>query len=159
MKRLLVVLIVMGVVAVGWWAAQTGTQQNVFQVVMAFGFPKDGRIELHAVASMGMTATEPPRLDPSTGRINWAEWVDEHFDLRDAAGKRENIFFKSGSDDVIPVNKVLGAAEGYLFAKVKQGADYTFDYIPKRAEARRFRHTFTAPTGNVPVDRINFKRM
>jgi len=43
----------------------------------------------------------------------------------------------------------MGTPEGYLVAKLKQGTAYQLDYKPKRAEAKRYRYSFTAPDGGV----------
>jgi len=157
MKKLFGLLALAGVVVLAWWAVNKITTQDSFLVSLAFGFPKDEDIEMHVVISMGMTALEAPRLDPLKGTINWDAWVDEHFDLRSASGDAVKLFYKTGSD-VVPANKIRGAAEGYVFGKLKRGVEYTLDYIPKRAEPTRFRHTFTAPDTDVPVETPAFGR-
>ncbi len=157
MKKVVGLLVLAGVVVGMWWGASKVTTQDSFLVSLAFGFPKDDEIEMHVVISMGMTALEAPRLDPLKGKVNWEGWVTDHFELRDPAGEVVQLFYKSGSD-VIPGNKIRGAAEGYLFARVKKGVEYTLDYTPKRAESTHFTHTFTAPSADVPVETPAFKR-
>lgn len=152
--KVIALVFVVAVATGGWWAVQTITSDDSFSVQIAFGVPHEGTIELHAVVSMGMTAREGPRIAPN-GKLNWAEWVEEHFDLRTVSGQRLPLALRS-SCDVIKPAQVTGTPEGYLFAKVEQGGDYQFDYKPKRAEAKRYRHVFTAPTGDVKVSR---KRM
>ena len=152
--KVVALVFVVAVVAAGWWAVQNITSDDSFSVQIAFGVPHEGKIELYAIASMGMTAIEAPRMAPN-GKLRWDEWVEEHFDLRTASGSRLLLSMRS-SCDVIKPAQVTGTPEGYLFAKVDQGVNYQFDYKPKRAEAKRYRHVFTAPTGDVKVSR---KRM
>lgn len=158
MKNLLVVgLVLGGGVLLGWYGLNSVTTQDSFLVSIAFGFPKDGDIELHGVVSMGMSAQEPPRVDVKTLKPNWDEWVDQHFELRDAANQSVKVYFRT-STDVIPTNKIKGTAEGYFSAKLKQNTAYTLDYIPKRAEPTRFRHAFTAPAGEVGLETPAFMK-
>jgi len=154
--KLIAVLVMMAMVGVGWWAVNSFTSQDSFQIALAFGIPQGNEIELHVVASMGMTAREPPRRDLSTGKVLWQEWVDRHFDLRDASQASIPFAFRQ-STDVIPINQLVGTPEGYLLAKVKKGVQYTFDYYPRVGDLKCYRHTFTAPAGDVPVARILFE--
>jgi len=138
-------------VAVGWWAVQNVTSEKTFSAQIAFGIPYEGSIEVYVVASMGMTAIEPPRLAPN-GKLRWDEWVEEHFELRTAAGQTVPLTLRSSCDIIKPA-EVTGTPEGYLFAKIQQGTNYQFDYKPKRAEALRYRYDFTAPSTDVKLSR------
>jgi len=159
MKKALVLVVVLGGgVVLGWWGLNSVTKQDSFLVSIAFGFPKDGEIELHGIISLGMTAQEPPRLDPKLRGVNWDEWLTQHLQLRDAADQPVKVLYKSGTD-VIPANKIKGAVEGYFFARMKQNAPYTLDFIPKRAEPMRFRHAFTAPAEAAQVETPAFQRV
>lgn len=154
--KLVAILVMMALVAAGWWAVDRFTSQDSFQIALAFGVPQGNEIELHVVASMGMTAREPPRLDRRTGKVLWQEWVDRHFDLRDPSEVSVPFAFRQ-STDVIPLNQILGTAEGYLLAKLRKGVQYTLDYYPRVADLKCYRHTFTAPAGDVRVSRILFE--
>lgn len=140
-------LFVVVAVGIGWFLMQKVTSEDTFQVKTAFGIPNEGTIELNVVATMGMTAKEAPRVDEKL-QPKWDEWVQEHFFLTDAAGNSVPIGMRFSSDVIKPA-QVMGTPEGYLVAKLKQGTAYQFDYKPKRAEAKRYRYSFTAPNGDV----------
>ncbi|MBI1824932.1 MAG: hypothetical protein HY287_14535 [Planctomycetes bacterium] len=156
-KKLGVVFFMLVLIAVGWVAANKFTEFKDFQISIAFGFPKETEIEMHVVASMGMTALEAPTFNPKVGGVDWDAWVANHFDLRDASGKQVHIDFMKGSD-VVNTKKLPGVPEGFLFARVKQGGKYTFDYKPKLADPMKLRYAFTAPTADKPVEWCKFEK-
>lgn len=156
MKGVVGLAVLVGVGAGGWWAFKGVVTHDTHAIPIAFGFPDDRTIEMQAIASMGMTVTEGPKADPKTGKPKWEEWVEEHFELRDAGGARVKLSLVSHSD-LIPKHKVLGTPEGYLVGRLEKGTSYTFDYIPKRAEAKRYRHAFTAPAADKEVERVAFE--
>lgn len=153
MKLLIGAVVVILVGTGAWWGLQGLVTQDAYSISMAFGFPKEDTIEMQAIATMAMSVTEPPRADPETGKPLWEEWVDQHFDLRDAGGNRVALGLRQTSD-MIPKNKVVGTPEGFLRAQLKTGQTYTFDYIPKRLETKRFRCVFTVPSADSPVERV-----
>ena len=141
----------------GWFVVNNITTKDSFQVAMAFGIPDDGAIEMNAIVSLAMEGLDPPRVDPKTMKVLWQEWADQHFDLRDAAGTSVDVFFRKGTErSIIPSGKILGAPQGHLFAKLQQGTDYTFDYVPKKNEDATYQLNFTAPTDDTPVERLVF---
>lgn len=156
MRALVGLVLVLAAGAGAWWAVQSVTGHDTFAVPIAFGFTDAETIEMQAVASMGMTVTEPPRVEPVTGKVLWEEWIEEHFEVRDAGGNRVKLALRSSSD-MIPKHKIVGTPEGYLTGRLQKGAAYTFDYIPKRLESKRYRYAFTAPDAEWEVERISFK--
>jgi len=153
--KVIALVFVVAVVALGWWAAQKVTSEDSFSVQVAFGIPHEGSIEVHAVASMGMTALEGPRMAPS-GKLQWEEWVEEHFDLQTESGQPLAFSLRSSSDVITPA-QTTGTPEGYLFAVLQQGVRYRFDYKPRRAETKRYRCFFTAPIEGVKASRMLMK--
>ena len=86
------------------------------------------------------------------GKVLWEEWVDQHFDLRDHNSVKSKMGMRKHSD-LIPPAQVVGTPEGYLICKLKRGQTYSLDYVPKRAEPKRYRHVFVAPDTDIPVSR------
>lgn len=155
--RGLIGLAIIGVLAcLGmWWVMSEFYKDQGVPVALAMGNPKDGTVEFHAVVAMGMSSTERPRMTLKGGLL-WDEWVDEHFDLRDASGERVPLRFRISSG-LIPDHKTGGTPEGYVIGRVKSGVQHDFDYIPRRNESQRYRYTFTAADGDVPMKRVTIK--
>ena len=157
MKKLAVVMVMLVLIGVGWFAANKFTEFKDFQMSIAYGFPKEAEIEMHTVISMGMTALEAPTFNPKVGGLDWDGWIANHLDLRDASGKQVHIDFLKGSD-VLNTKKVPGVPVGFLLARVKQGAKYTYDYKPHMADPLKLRYEFTAPTADEPVEWCKFEK-
>lgn len=125
-------------------------------IAIAFGNPADNDVEVHVVITMGMKNTEYARVDFDTGTEYWDEWVEEHFELRGDSGDTVS-FIRTTHSGLINLQKAGSTFEFFLKGKVQGGENYTFDYIPKRAESRRYRHAFTAPAGEKKMKRYTFK--
>ncbi len=138
-----------------WWLSVEAMSDQGFSIAMAHGHPADDGIQLHMVVDMGMTRREGPRQDKD-GNILWDEWVEKHFELHEASGQRVEMH-RLGQSMLIPANKVPGAQEFYLKAALRPGVNYTFDYLPKRAEPNRYRYTFSAPADTTPMKRHTFE--
>jgi hypothetical protein len=158
MKKLAVVIVMLALIGVIWVAANKFTEFKSFQISIAYGFPKEGEIEMHTVISMGMTALETPTFNPKTGQLDWDAWIANHLDLRDAGGKQVHIDYMKGSD-VVNTKKLPGVPEGFLLARVKQGGTYTYDYKPHMADPFKLRYEFTAPTADKPVEWCKFEKV
>ena len=148
-------IVILLLVAGGWWAANKISGQHNYWIATAFGVPHKGDIEMNAIVSRPMADLEPPRVDPETFKVLWQEWTDRDFELRDASGMPVKITFRESTDRcIIPTGKIVGAPVGYILARLKQGTNYTFDYIPKFQEPEQYQHAFTAPTGDTSVARL-----
>lgn len=157
MKALVALVVIGGIVCLGgWWIMSEATKDPGVPIAIAFGNPKGQEIELHVVVAMGMTSTERPSTNLRTGAVEWGEWVDEHFDLHAESGDKVPLKFRNGSE-LIPAHKAGGVPEGYLFGKVRPDTKYTFDYIPKAAESKRYRYVFAAPAEPLSIQRVTFK--
>lgn len=125
-------------------------------LAVAFGNPADGQVEIHTVVLMGMVAADPVRTDPISGYPYWDEWLEQHWDLRDADGDRIPLE-RSNHSAFINLKEAGGGFEFFLVGKVPQGDVCTFDYIPRKNEKRRYRHNFTAPSGDQKLKRYTFE--
>jgi hypothetical protein len=123
---------------------------------IAFGNPNSGQnsVELHVVVSMGMPRIQEPRLGP-TGGLQWFEWIDEHFDLRDPSGAKVPMK-KMGFSNLINDRQAM-TPEFFIGATLTPGVKYRFDYIPVLGEPLRYRHEFVAPAGKTDFVREDFR--
>lgn len=148
--RALIGLAVIAVVGF-WFTTRAMTKEGGRSVLVAFGNVVEDTIEIHTGVEMGMVRREGPRLDRQANPL-WEEWVQEHWKVRDATGAELPIE-RIGQTLLIDVNKVPGAPEFFLKIKLQRGKQYTFDYIPARAESKCYRWTFTAPDSQKPMHR------
>ncbi|MCG8409168.1 MAG: hypothetical protein MI923_28525 [Phycisphaerales bacterium] len=125
-------------------------------IAVAFGKPSDDGVEVHVVITLGMKNTEYARVDMDTGTEYWDEWVEEHFELTGESGGPVK-FSRTNFSELITAQKAGALFEFFIKGKVQGGENYTFDYIPKRAESRRYRYTFTAPTNSKKMKRYTFE--
>ena len=144
-------VLVVGVVGVWLLHAELSADPGAL-IGLAFGNVQDDMIEMHVVVGMGH---EPPRLDDRTGAPLWDEWFDEHYDLRADTGEKVSLR-RMGFSSLITQYEARNP-EFFLQAKLRAGVSYTFDYMPFRYEARRYRYSFTAPGAGTPFERRHFE--
>ncbi len=155
----LVVLGLIGVVGIGvtFWLMKECTSDQGISITLACGNPNDGTVAMHAAMDMGIMRREGLRQAPDVSEdVLWREWLDEHFQLRDAAGESVHIE-RVGQSLLINVNKMPGAPDFFLTARLRSGETYSFDYKPWRAKATKYRHTFVAPADKTEMKRWNFE--
>ena len=153
----LVVLFVLALVAIIGYFQFMKSMDSDSQVLVssAFGNSDKGTCEIHVVVQPLTVKTDPPRADLSTGFVYWDEWLDAHYNLTEDGGKRVK-FERAQWSPVISDKEAGGAPEFYLKGKVKQGANYTFEFTPLKDGPRKYRRTFTAPNGDQKMSRDIF---
>jgi hypothetical protein len=156
--RGIVIMFIIGIVAsvVTVVTLKKSAGEDSIGIAMGFGDVYKDQIEMNSAVGMGTKQKDPPRSDPISGTIFWEDWVEDHFQLFD--GSRQRVDLKRiANSSIIPDRKVGGAgAEFFLSAKLTPGEEYVYEYIPIKAENKRFRHTFTAPAGK-ETTRPSFK--
>lgn len=122
--------------------------------VVAYGKPVSGEMPMHVALPIAIQGTDPPKLLPSGRYQDWNEWIDDHFDLTDAAGK--DIKIGRIAHTKLIGEQDAGNVECYLDLRVKPGAAYTLDYIPVSTAPDKYRLEFTAPSAATDPERIQF---
>ena len=154
MKSLVVLAVLAFVVLVGFifWLQYEGDRDKGHLVALACGNPRGDVLELQVVVSMRMVRLDPLKLKENGKFQTMREWVEEHFELRDAAGaivplKREHFA------NLIPQAKV-GTPDSYLLVDLKPSTDYSLDYRPiGPIEGKSYRVTFNTGTEGLPFAR------
>ncbi|MCH8250882.1 MAG: hypothetical protein IID36_00365 [Planctomycetes bacterium] len=147
-------LIAMGAIyATGEWAFQDSGHLIAF----ACGNPSGDTVELQVAIPYRMTRLDPPRLDPQTGRfVRWSQWIEEHFELNDAAGNRIPLR-RSNFANLIPQRKV-GTPDFYLSGSLPADSSFSFDYLPIGiAQSKRYRYEFSITEEGRPFERVAFE--
>jgi len=157
MRGIIILLVLMGVLVTGGY---TFLQHQMMRdqgrlIPVAFGVVGNDTIEMHVAISDMMTLRDPPKV-ATRGRILWKEWIEAHFVLRDDSGNRMAMR-RLGTSALMMDNNAAGSQKFCLTATLKQGANYTLDYIPKSGGSSRYRHTFTAPSEPKDVWRLRFE--
>ena len=153
--RALIAILVLGAAAVaGGYALSKSFADEGKTIGMAFGFSKEGEIEMHAIISNRMAKIDPPKLNVR-GKISWQEWVDDHFAMFDDAGGAVPLKYRK-STDMMSNQELRGFQQGFVIAHLKQGVDYAMEYRPDSLEDARYRHSFAAPSDKVSLTRPLF---
>jgi len=157
MRGIIILAVLLGVLVTGGY---TFLQHQMMRdqgrlIPVAFGVVGNGTIEMHVAISDTMTLRDPPQV-ASRGRILWKEWVEGHFVLRDDSDNRVAMR-RLGTSALMMNSNAAGSPKFCLAATLKQGADYTLDYIPKSGASKRYRYAFTAPSEPQDVWRLNFE--
>lgn len=153
MKKLVGMVLFLGVaVLITYMGAKALKKaEESFLIGIAFGEPTKDVISVHVPIQVTMVRTEGPKL--RNGVVQWFEWIDEHFDLRDDRGERVNL--KKLEFSSLITSRDVAAPEFFIGAKIKPGEKYTFAYIPFVGGSQRYRHEFTAPSDATGFQRIN----
>lgn len=124
-------------------------------LAVAFTVPTGGMIQAQLGVPVSAPLNDPPETN-SMGIQLWDQWIADHFMLYDAAGTRIPLM-KLGTSAMFQKEVAAGAPDMVLWAEVKQGGEYKFEYRPKSYEPNRYQHTFTAPSEEVKVRRVSFE--
>ena len=154
MRGLIAIVVLVGLAIAGGYAISNANVDGGKTIGIAFGIPREGEIEMHAIISTRMTTADPPKISVR-GKTLWQEWVDEHFTMFDDAGGAVPLKYKGGTDIMTDL-ELRGFQQGFVVAHLKQGLDYAMEYRPEAANGGRYRHTFTAPTDKVSLTRPLF---
>jgi hypothetical protein len=111
--------------------------EDQYSVAVASGQTPGGAYEIHIGVEFAMTRTESPKLKGPGS--TWPEWVEEHFKLVDASGKKVALARTNNSRLI----KSQGTWDFYLSAPAKPGETYELTYQPRRDEPLCFRQKFT----------------
>ena len=124
-------------------------------VLVAFGIPEEGEIQMHLSVTTGTYMRDPPRLGPHD-RPLVLEWIDEHFSLHDDSGTRLRLK-RHGSSGLLAKSKATISSEFYLIANLQQGKEYTLDFVPEVRRGDKYRHVFTAPSEGTDPWHLHFE--
>ena len=122
-------------------------------LAIAFGAPRGDVMQMHLGVSPMIPRADPPGT--ARGRVLWKEWTAEHFQLRDDSGKVVPLR-RMVTSGLLLGKKLGGAPEFVLWAELKKGGKYTFDFVPVAAKSKRYRHSFTVPSEPREVGRRTF---
>ena len=145
MKMVLVLLglVVAAVFVVNMTLLREVTRDQGKNLLMAYSEEGSDKMLVHLAVSIGMYRKDPPRFSSRGEPLN-REWVDDHFQLYDASGKRVPIE-KWGSDSLIDKSRASLAPELYLVAILDKGKEYVYEYVPVLSKPEKYRHEFSAP--------------
>lgn len=132
------------------WINHQRTKDPGCLIGFALGNPQDGVVELHVVISTGMTQTGDAL--PAAG--SRGQWIRGHFELRDDSARTVGLVLLAHSSLIS--ERQARDPEFFLEAKLQAGRTYTLDYIPRRAESKRYRHTFAVPAAGQTFKRAYF---
>ena len=152
----LVTLAVIGVVivGVGYWGMSSWVASDPGQMIaFACGNPEGDSVAIQIAVPIALVHLEQPRLEH--GVLLWDEWIAKHWIIRSTAGEMVELN-RVHFSNLIPEHKV-GTPDSYLVGKLHVGTEYQFDYIPRLAEGKRYRHTFTAAPDGLPFARVTFE--
>ena len=155
MKKLVIWVIIGTLVCFAglMWIDHERSKDPGYLIGFTLGNPQDGVVELHMVVSMGMTRTEERRL--ASGEAgSWDQWIRDHFELRDDSAQTVGLVLLAHSSLIS--ERQAHNPEFFLKVKLQAGGTYTLDYIPRRAESKRYRHAFTVPAAGQPFKRVYF---
>jgi hypothetical protein len=125
-------------------------------ITIAIGNPHNNECDIHLVVAHLMVL-DGPRKDANSNAIFWDEWLEQHFILTSADGKKVRLE-RLANSNLIDSMKAGGSPEFFIKGKVVPGTAYTFDYVPDDEGPDRFRYEFTAPA-EMPLTRVNFVRV
>ncbi len=112
---------------------------------IAFGNTTDDEVELHVEVTLVMAQLDVFPYMSMNGGTDWKAWANDHYIVKDDGGNQVE-FTKRMKSNVISERDSRVVADGYLIAKLKPGAEYTFEYIPIISEPEKFLYEFSAPT-------------
>lgn len=154
MKSLVVLGVLAFLVLIGFlgWLQYESNRDKGHLIAFACGNPRGELLELQIVVSMRTVRLDPLERKEDGRFQTWREWVEEHFELRDAAGSVVPLK-RAHFANLIPQAKV-GTPDSYLLADLKPGTDYSLDYRPiGPIEGKSYRITFNTGTDGVPFAR------
>jgi hypothetical protein len=138
-----------------WYILMIQTNRDPGHLVpIAIGNATPESIDINFAVSLLMPRIEGPVLRHNV--IQWDEWVQSHFDLRDDAGTKLTLSPSNLSQRM--TDATAGTPEFFLVGNLKPGKAYTLDYIPRLAEGVPYSYTFTAPAEAKPGERFTFER-
>jgi len=124
------------------------------QLAVAYGVPMGDEIQVHLAVPPRVPMIDARDKDPEKV-LTWSEWVDLHFQLRHTDGTQVPLR-RMGTSALMLDQRAAGAPEFVVWAEVKKGEDYEFDFMPIMAEAKAYRLEFTAPMDEKKVGRPTF---
>jgi len=154
MKSMVVLAVLAFLVLIGLlgWLQYESNRDHGHLVAFACGNPREGTLELQIVVSMRMVRLDPRRFKENGKLQTWREWVEEHFELRDAAG--EVVPLKRAHFANLITQSKVGTPDSYLLANLQPNADYSLDYRPiGPIEGRSYRVTFNTEAEGLPFAR------
>jgi hypothetical protein len=154
MKGLIILAIIIVLVGGGIWVGLTKTlmSDTGLYVLVASGDAPDDKIELNISVDLPFVFKEPPKLDTQGNQL-WDEWIAQHYDMRDEAGK---IIpgFRIAHSQYVDERKIKNLPEFYLKYVLEKDRKYTLTNHPFLAKKTKYAYTFTAVAK--PAERIQF---
>jgi len=159
MKGLVILgVLVVAIAGIFWWQMAVVNEEPGQPIALVFGNTRDDTIEMHVVISVVMPRAETDRhCSAYTGADGgvWRRWIAPHLLVTNAAGEPVEFDFQPRSSLVSDL-KAGGVPEGYAVARLKRGADYTFDFVPCISAPARYRCQFAAPREPQEFRRVTF---
>ncbi len=138
-----------------YFGYQTSKDQG-HQLAMAFSDVSAEIMQVQCGVGTSLTMFDPPKTN-SRGVPLWPEWIDDHFTVRDADGKKL-LFRRMGTSRLFLDDRAAGSPEFVLHVDLKKGETYTFDYLEVRGEDKLYRYVLTIPNEPEKVRRHLFER-
>lgn len=124
-------------------------------LAIAFTVPANGTIQAQLGVPVSAPLNDPPETN-SLGIQLWDKWIEDHFMLFESSGQRVPLQ-KMGTSAMFQKDVAAGAPDMVVWAEVKQGGQYYFEFRPRSYEPQRYRHDFAAPAEEVSVRRVSFE--
>jgi|CXWL01.1.fsa_nt_gi hypothetical protein len=154
MKGLIIFAIILVLVGGGIWVGLTKTlmSDTGLYILVASGDAGEGKVELNISVDLPFVFKESPRYD-ERGNALWDEWIEQHYDMRDEAGKAVPGF-RIAHSRFVDERKIKNLPEFYLKYVLDKGRKYTLVNHPFLAKKSKYTYTFTAEPK--PAERIQF---
>jgi len=150
----LVGLLCVGVFVMNVMFHREVTKDQGQQIAIAFGIPNGDRIQVHLGVAPMVPVRDPLDADKEHP-LTEMEWLEKHYQLYDSNGESVQLL-RMGTSGLMIGEKAAGVPEFVVWAEVKKGEDYTFDFVPILKEGTTYRWKFTAPMEEKKVGRPTF---
>lgn len=153
----LFIVIVIGAVALVYLQARMSRDPGPI-VLVAFGEPNDGQMEVNICIPIVMRKAEVPPDGGMPRKLDPTKWAQRHWELRSASGDTSEMS-SIGSSLLVSDTKAGGAPDFWIKTSAKLGEAYTLIYTPDIDEGKRFKFEFEAKDGIKPRQRVEFEEM
>lgn len=152
-KVLFVILTALSLGSLYWFLDRASRPIEGMYMPLGFGNVNGNEIQFDIAVGLIQVHADGPRV--KNGVAQWDEWIDEHFDLRDATGNRVT-FQRKGFSKLINDN-TAGVQEFFLSTRLKTNTNYTLIYTLRAGDDKRYRYEFLSPTAAVEGERVSLQ--
>ena len=156
MKGVIILAVLLAMVGAGLYCGvmkEAMSDQGIW-LLTAIGNLNEKNVEMVVSVELGATVRARPKVDSQMNPL-WDEWIAEHYELTDDAGKVQP-FTRIAHSLLVDERKVKTLSEFYVRYVLEKGRGYSLEYKPKRDKKGHYRHTFTAPSDTTPPERVHF---